>query len=484
MTPLPGHKQAEGACPLRRGRSVSRSRWRGVMAGLITAALLPVAGAAQDAAALQVMPARDGAGAHVMLADGQVVVLRNAGDLQIAVRMLIAQGRVAEAQHLARAYAPDHPDHAVRVAYVDGLAASAQGNDVEAVRLWRGILAQRPDLDLVRVQLTGALARLQLHDSARYQAEQLIAAGVDDRIDGRLSGLLRSLDAARPVQFRGYLSLLPSTNVNNGTDNDSVAIGPVVGTIPEDQRRQSGLGVAVGGEASVRRQLDPRHAAVAALEARVERYPSIDRTNVTSQLSFGLERRLDHGAALARVLTGTALKDGAQTYRYSGLSVETNLRFAERWRLYFGPEYRDETFPYSPGEDGAFVDLPLQIDRFSGPDSFVRLIAGASMGRKAEERFSFDEARVGLGYFKEFSHGLSLYADATYAHRLYHADYPGIDDPREDHRTSVGVTVIKRDFTLAGFAPQVSLRHTRTRSNAAFNDTTRTEADLRFVQEF
>jgi hypothetical protein len=422
--------------------------------------------------------------AHVRLADGQVIALRSAGDLQVAVRLLIAQGRMGEARDLVRAYAPGHPDHAVRVAYVDGLAAAAEGNDPEAVRLWRGILAQQPGLDLVRVQLTGALARLQLHDSARYQAEHLIAAGVDDRIDGRLSGLLRSLDAARPVQFRGYLSLLPSSNLNNGTDNETVAIGPITGTIPDDQRRQSGLGVAAGGELSFRRQLDPHYAAVAALDARVERYPSIDRTNVTSQLSFGLERRLDHGAALARVLTGTALKDGAQTYRYAGLSVETNLRFADRWRVYFGPEYRDETFAYAPGEDGTYLDLPLQIDRFFGPDGFLRVIAGASFGRKEEERFSFDEARLGVGYFREFPLGLSVYADAIYAHRLYHDDYPGIDDPREDHRTSIGVTMTKRDLTLAGFAPQLSLRHTRTLSNAAFHDTTRTEADLRFVQEF
>ena len=49
---------------------------------------------------------------------------------------------------------------------------------------------------------------------------------------------------------------------------------------------------------------------------------------------------------------------------------------------------------------------------------------------------------------------------------------------------SFGVMVTKRDLVVAGFAPQVSLRATRTRSNAAFHDTTKTDLDIRLVKEF
>ncbi len=421
---------------------------------------------------------------NARLANGQVVTVNSSAELQTTVRLLLANGMRDDARRLVRAFEPGHPDHAVRVAYVDGLAAAAEGNDVEAVRIFRSILAQRPELDLVRVQLVGAMARLDLDDGARAQAERLVAAGVDDKLDGQLSGLLRQLDANRPLSFRGYLSFLPSTNVNNGTDKSTVAIGPVTGVIPDDERRQSGLGIALGGQVAWRHQMTPSNAFIAALDGRVERFPSIDRTNTTGQLSLGVEHRLPRGKALFRLLTGLAHQDGDRTYRYDGLSIETNTRIGDRWRLYFGPEYRQETYDRTRGEDGSTFDLPVQLDRFAGPDSFVRFIAGATFGRKRHDRFSFDEARLGLGYYREMPMGFSGYAEVIAARRTYHDDFPGISDPRRDERLSFGVTVTKRDLVVAGFAPQVSLRATRTRSNAAFHDTTKTDLDIRLVKEF
>ncbi|MBP0482737.1 surface lipoprotein assembly modifier [Sagittula salina] len=418
------------------------------------------------------------------ISTGQVVEIASAADLQLAVRRLIAAGLFDDARRLARAYEPGHPDHAVRMAYTDALVAQAQGNDMEAVRLYRMILAQRPDLDLVRVQLTGALGRLGMHDGAKAQAERLIASGVDDRLDGQLSSLLRTLDAERPLSFRGYVSLLPSSNINNGTNRSSVALGPVTGVIPKNQQRMSGLGYASGAQLAFRQQVSPRFAAIGALEARLENFPEIARRNLTGQGSVGVEARTARGTVLARVFQGGAMVDGQRTYRYQGLGVETDQRLGAAWRLRTGAEYRYEQFDAAPGDNGDYLDIPVQLDRFTGPESFVRFIAGGSFGRKAQDRFSFDEGRIGLGYYREFPKGVSAYAEGIAARRTYHAPYPGIPDPRRDERLQLGLTLTKRDLVVMGFAPQVSLTSKRNRSNAAFHDTTKHALDIRFTRDF
>jgi len=418
------------------------------------------------------------------LSNGQTVTVTSTAQLQAATRDLIASGLTDDARRLVRAYNPGDADYAVRVAYVDAQVASAEGRDADAVRIYRQILAKRPELDLVRIAMTGALARLNMHDTARAQAERLIAAGVDDQLGGQITGLLRNLDRKRPLTFRGYVSLLPSTNINGGTDRTTVSIGPVIGAIPANQQRQSGIGLAVGGQLSYRTEVSPRNAIVAALDAKAEHFPTIDRTNLSGQLSFGLEHRLNRGTLLTRALAGGAMVDGNRTYSYAGLSVETSTRIGDRWRLYFGPEYRHERYDLVPGDNGHYLDLPVQLDRFGGPDRFVRFIAGASFGRKAQARFSFNEAKLGLGYFREFSGGFTTYLEATAAVRGYQGVYPGLTVPRKDQRFDIGLTVTKRDFVVAGFAPQMSVSYQRNKSNAAFNDTSRALIDFRLTREF
>ncbi|WP_407493091.1 surface lipoprotein assembly modifier [Pseudooceanicola sp. MF1-13] len=418
------------------------------------------------------------------LSTGQTVTVNSTAQLQTTTRALIASGLTDDARRLARAYSPGDADYAFRVAYVDAQAASAEGRDADAVRIYRAILAQRPDLDLVRIAMTGALARLNMHDTARAQAERLIAAGVDDQLGGQISGLLRSLDQKRPLSFRGYVSFLPSSNINGGTDRTTVSIGPVIGAIPANQQRQSGIGLALGGQLAYRAEVGTQSALITALDAKVEHFPSIKRTNLSGQLSFGLEHRLNRGTALTRALLGGATVDGNRTYSYSGLSFETNTRLGDRWRLYLGPEYRYERYDLVPGDNGHFLTLPVQLDRFGGPDTFVRFIAGASFGRKAQARFSFDEAKLGLGYYKEFSAGFTTYIEATAAVRTYKDLYPGLTVPRKDRRFDIGLTVTKRDLVVAGFAPQVSVSYQRNQSNAAFNDTSRGLVDVRLTREF
>ena len=464
-----------------------RRRGAGWGAGLtgrpLRLAALIVVAALFGAAPVPVL-AQGTAAVSVALPDGRTVTpTTNAETLQL-VQFLIANGDTDTAARLIRAWQPGHPDHAVRVAYVDGLIAQARGDDPEAVRLYRGILAQRPELDIVRVQLAGALARLGLVDGARDQAERLIAAGVDDRLGGQMQGLIRSLDSRRSFRFRGYFSFLPSTNVNNGTNQTTARFGPFVGAIPRAQQRQSGVGVLLGGQLSGRWQLDPRHAAVAALDVSAERFPSIDRTNLSGGLSLGVERRVSRGLLLGRAIVGGAAVDGTRTYRYTGLAAEANLRLNARWRLNLAPEYRYERFDAVPGDEGHYVDIPVQLDRFAGPDRFTRFIAGASFGRKEQARFSFDEVRLGLGHYREFAGGVTLYGQAVAARRAYHGNYPGLGEPQTDRRLELSATLTKRDFEIGGFAPQVTLRRTRTQSNAAFADITKNDVEIRLVREF
>ena len=56
--------------------------------------------------------------------------------------------------------------------------------------------------------------------------------------------------------------------------------------------------------------------------------------------------------------------------------------------------------------------------------------------------------------------------------------------PREDATRSIRLSVLKRDLTIRGFSPQLSVTHERHESNAQQDDCRRTEAEISFVRQF
>ena len=56
--------------------------------------------------------------------------------------------------------------------------------------------------------------------------------------------------------------------------------------------------------------------------------------------------------------------------------------------------------------------------------------------------------------------------------------------PREDMTRSVRISVLKRDLTIRGFSPQLSVTHERRGSNAQQADYRRTGAEISFVRQF
>lgn len=413
-----------------------------------------------------------------------VVAIASSREALLLARALITTGRIEEARALIDGWQPDHPEHGQRVRFVEGLVAAARGDHRKAVAIYRKMLADRPDLDSVRIELTKSLFMLNDDDAAKAQAERLVAAGVDDRIGGTMSTLLKVLDSRRPVRFSGYVSLLPSSNVNNGTDRTTVPLGDIDLTIDDSSRRKSGIGMMLGGEVIYRQNFTPTAAFVGSLSAVGRFYPRIERSLVTVDASAGIEKSFGNTRVLASVISGGGMTDFKEDLRYLGGRVELTMNPWPGWRLFSSTSLRYEQDRATDANSGWLGTTTVYADRMVGPSRFVRLIAGAGASRKDEERFSYGEALGGLGFYNEFSYGLTAYVQGTVAARQYRGDYPGLGAARRDTRATAQIVLTKRDLNFAGFAPQLAYTFERNVSNAAFYDTTRHDVELRWTKDF
>lgn len=402
----------------------------------------------------------------------------------LLARALITTGRMQEARAVVDGWQPDHPEHGQRVQFVDGLIAAARGDHRTAVAIYRKMLAARPDLDAVRIELTKSLFMLSDDAAAKAQAERLVAAGVDDRIGGTMSTMLKVLDSRRPVRFSGYASVLPSSNVNNGTDRTTVPLGDIDLTIDESARRKSGIGLMLGGEVLYRQSFTPSAAFVGSVSAIGRFYPQIDRSLITADASAGIENSFGQTRVLTSIIAGGGMTDLKEDLRHIGGRVEVNMNPWPQWRIFSSTSLRYEQDKATEANSGWAGNTTVYADRMIGPNRFVRLIAGASAARKAEERFSYGEVLAGVGFYNEFSHGVTAYVQGTLAGRHYRDDYPGLGAARHDTRATAQLVLTKRDLNFAGFAPQLAYTFERTVSNAAFYDTRRHEVELRWTKDF
>lgn len=411
------------------------------------------------------------------------IVVRNGDDLVIVIRKLIAAKRYDEARRLIAAWRPDDSTYRYRIRYVEGLIQRDEGEYETAIATFRGILAEKPSFSFVRLDLAQTLYLARDDDAARHQAQLLIAAGVDDKIGGAMKSIIGAIDARRPIQFRGFVSLLPSSNINSGTDRQVVYVGGLPFVVNNGSMRKSGIGVLAGGDVLLRRELGDRLALVGTESLTLRMYPSIGVTDIRVNLAGGIERRFERG-----VLTVSAI--GEQDYdamnaafRAYGGRLEASRYVGGKGRVYGNLALTRRDFPGFAYMDGWRAEASGFYDYFVSPSRFVRFIGGGIRENTQTAAFSFGELSGGLGFYNEFPFGFTLYAQAAYAHRAYDAPM-AVFGTRRDDRFEVQATLTKRDFSFHGLAPQMTYTFTRNVSTSPFDDYTAHGLDVRLVKDF
>lgn len=415
----------------------------------------------------------------------QSVTIRNSDELVIVVRRLIAAGQHDAARQIIKAWRPGDATYRYRVRYVEGLIQKAHGDYSAAIATFRGILAERPGFTAVRLDLTETLFLAEDDDAAKHQAELLIAAGLDEQIGGGLRSIVGAIDDRRPIRFRGFASVLPSTNLNSGTDRRCITIPGLPGCaiIDDASRRKSGIGVLLGGEVLFRQQFTRDVALIGSLGATGRFYPSIERGDLALSGSAGFEKRWARGQAAVSLVAEHDYVDMRAAFTGLGVRVEGSRYVGRTSRVYGSVTVGLRDYASGSRQDGWRVAFSGFYDYMMEPARFVRVLGGLTVERTNSPVFSYTEWSAGLGYHTELPMGLTVYTQGLYAQRDYDAPYVAFG-VRHDTRIEAQALVTKRDWNIAGFAPQLSYSFVDNQSNVPFYDYTSHALDLRLVKQF
>jgi outer membrane protein len=405
----------------------------------------------------------------------QLILLAKSGQHELAAELLATHP--LEGAHAAN-----------RVLFIEGLIARGRGDNQTAVDKFRSALANDPKLTLVRSELATTLMAMDEGDSAKHHLKLLAADAPTEQDAVGIRAYIDQIDANRPYQFNAYVSLAPSTNINNGSTHKKV-YSPLFGAdldIDKGGRRKSGIGGAVGGNAAFNHRFNENFMVVAAGQAEARIYDDFD-FNAYS-ISQSLEGRYLTGNGyfgLGAVASQSLTNDASDlAYLSYGPRASTRIDISKSNTL-----TASSTFEWRDAQGGSTFDstaLMLNGALTHAINSSFNFTVSAGFDDVTFDNsvLSYDAWSAGLSVYKELPFGVTADVFGHMQFKTHDEESFLAGKTQKDHRLTTGLTLTKRDFDIFGFAPALSYTYINNMSNITIYDYDAHAIDFRLTKDF
>lgn len=342
--------------------------------------------------------------------------------------------------------------------YGQAMLARLQGNMSQAIDLYRSILAERPDLAPVRLQLALALIADRQLEAGDAQLSKLSGEDLPSEIREGIKQLQAGIAKQQEWQFSFNAHGIIDRNINDSPSQRQV--GSWTFAAP-----QTAYGLAYTLSANKLWALDNHWHIAAQLSAHGK--------------SFWEKHEYDD--VLLRASTGAVWKDGSKewgmlpfherrfygsdSYSYSnGLRLQAAWQLARQWKWFGNYEVADNRYFSREHLNGKSQRLSNTL--LYRPNAQQYWTFGIDVGREdAKDKSSaYDYYGLRLGLGKEWQQGISTAAQFYVLHQDYQEkDFTQI--MRQDDRYGASLSLWKRDWHWQDFSPRLVWQWKRQKSN-------------------
>lgn len=406
-----------------------------------------------------------------------------AEDVTLLAARFLEAGRTAEAATLLDRLEQDGAGGDERL-WLQALMALSAGQTEDGIRLLRELLNADPSRLAVRLELAKALFLKHDDDAADYHF-RLAATQVDSpEALQAISQWRRALRARRSWSFSLETALAPDTNINGATDNHEVNLLGLPFELEEDSRRRSGVGLSVQAAAGWRFRRDTRMPIHAAISMRTLRY----RADAFNDDSVGLEIGPEFMTPLGRLRTSAVAGMrwyGGNTYEENaGLRAMLERPVSQRWLIQGAIEAGRSVYPAHHFQDGATAAITLAASRTLDPRTLGKLWLRVSRNDARHPGYAAWRYAAGFGLSREWRFGLRSDFSVGYAAARFDAAVPIFGRVRNDYSWNFETALAKRDWSIAGFAPQLRLSYGINQSSVDLHDSGRWRAEIGMTRVF
>lgn len=365
-----------------------------------------------------------------------------------------------------------------------------------SIKIFREILVDHPDFIRARLELGRAFFLRGSDSLARRQFNRALAADLPAPVEANINRFISIMRARK--RWSGYFgfALAPSTNIGaRPKSNAFYFYNPFLGEESifnlDDEGEKSGVGVSVwtGGEYQLPVSPNLKFRFGGDVFRRDYPHRSFDRMRIGAFTGpFWLINPRTDISLLFTTDRNWVGRDKPYN-RSDGIRLETSRRFTPRLTGQLRINRRNMKYVSSDSQNGPELDLQVNVFMALTPTMQGTLRTGWEESKPETVRLRNRTRWLLLGASRSLPRGFNLSGALTYRWTNYqgpgNVPYNVLDgSSRRDTTRSLRVSFYKRDLTIQGFSPQLSVTHERRRSNARLTDYKQTSAELSFVRQF
>ena len=353
-----------------------------------------------------------------------------------------------------------------------------------AATLFRRVLDQKPDAVVARLELAQTLDRMGDKDAAWRELRSAQASGLPPQVARLVDRYSEALRSARPMGATVEFAVAPDSNISLATHSDT--LGTVLGEfdIDQDSQAQSGLGLAMRGQAYRRVSLGGgRTSLLVRTNGQANLYRKSNFNVLALDVAAGPEFQLGRSRVQVEV--------GANQFWLGQTPHTRTTRVRGTWWVPIGSQSQLRIDAAAKLADNRVNDLE-DGKRFTGEVSLEHAFSastGAALNASFERAALADPAystwgwRAGALAWRDV--GRSTLTVNVEMGRLK-ADERLILFPhrRADRYLRLAFGSTWRQLTVAGFAPFTRVTFERNRSSIEFYDYRRTRTEFGVVRPF
>ena len=379
-------------------------------------------------------------------------------------RLLIEAARFRDAQALLEQARFTDAEEETGRRFLLGMVHMRLDMPRRAAEQYEAILARRPGLTRVRLELASAYFAAGLDGRARRHFELALGDGLPPSARRVVERTLALIETRKRWSANVSTMLVPETNAGRNTEARTVRIGGAEFRLAEDARPRPGVGAELLSDAAWTPHLAEDLRGHVALSARTRLHRRSEWNDTAVFAEVGTKRSFDLSSISGGVRGGRRWI-GERPYRRTiGPWVRAERRLSVRDRIGLDARLERRRHDEARSRDGWRAVLAASFRHVASSRAELRAGLSVEAVTARESHEASRSAGLEAGLSRAFDGGVVVSLDASLRQGQYRAPHPLFRARRRDRSLRLEVRALHRALRVRGFSPWIGYVHERSLS--------------------
>ncbi|WGE48888.1 surface lipoprotein assembly modifier [Actinobacillus equuli] len=384
----------------------------------------------------------------------------------------IETGNLSSIEYLLTIYRQFPNTDPILILFAQAQIAKIQQQYTKASELYHDILALKPELTPVRIQLAIVLFQSQQDKAAKEQFEKALSEpSLPADIEQLIRVYLQALVQRNAWQVSLSANYLREDNVNSVSGERYIENTAFIKGESMLPQKAQGIGYYFG----VERDINLWNAHYLHIDNSLygkNYWDQHDYDDISNRLSLGYVHKGSQQRFAVLPFYEQQWYGGHRYKRSNGGRIEFNRWLTSNWQVSMAAEYARNFYSNSPSLNGESKLASLTMLWRSSPRSYFYLGTDYAQERTKVRHYSYDLKTARIGWGQEWHWGISSRLSFSASKREYKDNLSlgsafHFDKWREDRIYHINATIWKRDWHLWGITPKLNYHWKKQRSNFA-----------------